>query len=302
MTISCPRLLRYSLAASLLAAGFITSVGTAANADTHPGSPGLVGGTTSDAAHAAALAQKVIKNLMIGQHQSMEQAGPSVSGVNGLTQVHSNNWAGYADTGTGFSKVSASWTEPSASCGSDYQSLAAFWVGLDGLKSSSVEQDGTLIECYLGTEYQYTWWEMYPSNSVQTVGTTVSPGDHITSSVVRVGTRYTLKVTDSTHPRNSFSTTQTCSSGCDNSSAEWVAEAPSGSSGTYPLTNFGSWTPYNASVRKGHTSGTVSSFSDEEITMTGSGGLLGGGGSTLAQPGNLNSSGDSFNVNWEASS
>ena len=47
-------------------------------------------------------------------------------------------------------------------------------------------------------------------------------------------------MTDSTHPANSFTTTQTCSD-CAGSSAEWIAEAPSGSSGVYPLSNFRSW-------------------------------------------------------------
>ena len=49
-------------------------------------------------------------------------------------------------------------------------SLAAFWVGIDGYSSSSVEQDGTLVECYRGTAYYYTWWEMYPTNAIQVVG------------------------------------------------------------------------------------------------------------------------------------
>ena len=58
--------------------------------------------------------------------------------------------------------------------------------------------------------------------------------------MVKSGSSYTLKVTDSTHSANSFTTTQTCSS-CADSSAEWIAEAPSGSSGVYPLSNFHSW-------------------------------------------------------------
>jgi hypothetical protein len=113
--------------------------------------------------------------------------------------------------------------------------------------------------------------------------------------VVRSGSSYTLKVTDSTHSANSFTTTQTCS-GCANSSAEWIAEAPSGSSGVEPLSNFHSWTESAATVKAGSTSGVISSFTDDEITMIDSSRL------TKALPGALNSSGNGFSVTWERSS
>jgi hypothetical protein len=112
--------------------------------------------------------------------------------------------------------------------------------------------------------------------------------------VVRSGTSYTLKVTDSTHSANSFTTTQSCSN-CANSSAEWIAEAPSGSNGVYPLSNFHSWTTTGASVTSGST-GVISSFPDDEITMTDSSGLV------KAQPGALNGGGNGFTVTWERSS
>jgi hypothetical protein len=211
-----------------------------------------------------------------------------------LSQVQSTNWSGYADTGSGFSTVTGSWTEPSVSCTST-TSLAAFWVGIDGYSSSSVEQDGTLVECYRDVAYYYTWWEMYPTNDIQVVGSTLHAGDSITASVVRSGTSYTLKVTDSSRSADSFSTTQTCSS-CANSSAEWIAEAPSGSSGVYPLSDFGSWTESGATVKAGSTSGVISSFTDDELTMIDS------SGATKAQPGALNSSGNGFGVTWKRSS
>ena len=125
--------------------------------------------------------------------------------------------------------------------------------------SSSVEQDGTLVECYRSRAYYYSWWEMYPSNAIQVVGSSVSPGDSISASVVKSGSSYTLKVTDSTHSANSFTTTQTCSS-CADSSAEWIAEAPSGSSGVYPLSDFRSWSTSGASVTSGSAAGVISSF------------------------------------------
>lgn len=113
--------------------------------------------------------------------------------------------------------------------------------------------------------------------------------------MVRSGTSYTLKVTDSTHTANSFSTVQSCSS-CANSSAEWIAEAPSGSSGVYPLSNFGTWTETGATVTEGSTSGVISSFTDDQITMINS------SGQTKALPGALNGSGNGFSVTWKRAS
>lgn len=279
-----PRLLNLVLLACLPAAGMLLTFGPAAGAST----------AATPSAQAAANARALLHNLSVGQHSADQRVAGHATKVEGLTQVQSTNWSGYADTGSGFSTVTAHWTEPSASCGST-TSLAAFWVGIDGYSSSSVEQDGTLVECYLGTAYQYTWWEMYPTNAIQVVGSTLAAGDSITASVVRSGTRYTLKVTDSTHSADSFSTTQTCS-GCANSSAEWIAEAPSGSSGVYPLSHFSTWTASSATVTGSSGAGVISSYPDDEITMINSSGQV------KAQPGALNSSGNGFSVAWERAS
>jgi hypothetical protein len=284
------RFLVYSLAAVIPAIGLLAGTVASASART------MSHGTTSSAAvQARALATSAIKNLVIGQHPLDQRTGISSPGDKGLTDVQSTNWSGYADTGSSFSKVSASWTEPSASCSSRTEQLAAFWVGIDGYSSSSVEQDGTLIECYRGHAYQYTWWEMYPTNAIQVVGETAAAGDSITATVTRSGTSYTLTVTDATHSADSFTKTESCSS-CANSSAEWIAEAPSSGSSIYPLADFGSWSAANASVTEGTTSGVISSFTDDEITM------VDNSGATKALPGALNSSGNGFSVTWERAS
>jgi len=290
MTHRLPRFLLYPLAAVVPMLGLLVglgSLGSAAGASTRPAAPA--------AAHAAALAKAAIRQLLIGQHATNHLVSPPVRGVNGLTNVQSSNWSGYADTGSSFSKVTATWTEPTPSCSSRTTSLAAFWVGIDGYSSSSVEQDGTLIECYRRTTYQYTWWEMYPTNAIQVVGSTLAAGDSITASVVRSGTSYTLAVTDSQHPADSFSKTETCSS-CANTSAEWIAEAPSSSSGVEPLAQFSTWTESGATVTQGTTSGVISSFTDDEITMVDS------SGATKALPSALNSGGNGFTVTWERAS
>jgi len=244
-------------------------------------------------ARALAAARAELRRLHVGQHATDHWVFSHPTRVRGLTQVQSTNWSGYADTSSTFTTVTGSWIEPAVTCGSRGTD-AVFWVGIDGFTSGSVEQDGTLAECSGGSAFYFTWWEMFPTNAIQVVGSSVVPGDSISASVVRSGTSYTLNVTDSTHPANSFSTTQSCSN-CANSSAEWIAEAPSSGS-ILPLANFHTWTLNNATVSSTTVSnGNISSFPDDEITMVDNRGRV------KALPGPLNGSSNSFTVTWERS-
>ena len=278
--------LRRSLfaAGSVLAAvtALLLSGASAASAGTHP-----------DRASEVAAARVLLRHLSVPGTQ--HQFAGATQRVRGLVTVTSRNWSGYADIGAGYSKVSSSWTEPSVTCGSS-TSLAVFWVGIDGYSSGSVEQDGTLAQCAGGRASYFTWWEHYPANSVQPVGSTVRPGDKITASVIRSGTSYTVKVTDSTRTANSFSRTFSCSaSSCQDTSAEWIAEAPSDSGGILPLAHFTKWTASRDAVATTSKSGSISSFADREITMKGSSGDI------KAAPSALNSGGTSFGVTWHHS-
>jgi hypothetical protein len=277
------RLLGTALMACVPAFGLLLAFGPTAGASTTSAA-----GTAPSASEIAA-ARTFIEHLAIGEHGTDHAVAGQASKIKGLTKVKSTNWSGYADTGSGFTSIKAKWTQPSASCGSA-TSLAAFWVGIDGFSSASVEQDGTLIECDGGTAFYFSWWEMYPTNDIQVVGETVEPGDSITASVVRSGTSYKLALTDSTNKANSFSTTQSCTD-CANSSAEVIAEAPSSSSGVEPLSDFGTFKATGAKVD----SGTISSFTDDEITM-----VNGTTKAVEAKPGALNSSGNSFKVTWKS--
>lgn len=175
------------------------------------------------------------------------------------------NWAGYVDKGKGYHVIRSTWRQPKVTCTSK-TALAAFWVGIDGYTSGTVEQDGSLAYCYKSKVHYYTWWEMYPKNNVQIVGTTVKPGDVVTSWVIRKGAHYTLKVIDHTHPANSFTKKTTCKS-CKNSSAEWIAERPSGSGGLYPLAKFSKVVFFGNYVGKGKKKGSISKFSHDSLTM-----------------------------------
>jgi hypothetical protein len=268
------------------ALGLFLAVGQAGASATRAHSP--------RSARAAALA--ALKHLLIGQHGTNHPAGHGARGA-GLNQVTSTNWSGYADDDSGgntYSKVTGKWVEPALSCTAT-TALAAFWVGIDGYNSGTVEQDGTLAYCDGGSAFYYTWWEMYPANDIQVVGSSVAAGDSITASVVRTGTSYALKITDATNPANSFSTTQKCTS-CVNSSAEWIAEAPTGSGGIQPLPDFGKWRLTRATVKSGTTSGVIAAFPDDEITMINASRLV------KARPGPLDAAGNAFTVTWKRSS
>ena len=158
------------------------------------------------------------------------------------TSASSSNWAGYAVTGASgsFTSVSASWTQPTASCTTGNQ-YAAFWVGLDGYTSKTVEQIGTEADCTGPSPQYYAWYEVYPGAGVN-FANPVSRGDKFTGTVTAQGNdKFRLVLTDTT--RGWTQTISATQAGADLSSAEAIAEAPSGSSANsspLPLANFGS--------------------------------------------------------------
>jgi Peptidase A4 family len=192
-------------------------------------------------------------------------------GRTGKFQAESTNWSGYAVTGANgkFTSVSASWTQPTATCtssgggrhGRSSDSYAAFWVGLDGYSSDSVEQTGSDSDCDGTTPDYYGWYEMYPADPVYYTNT-VKPGDAMSASVVFSGTdTYTLTLKDST--QGWTETKAINESGFDRSSAEVITEAPSSSSGVLPLADFGT-VNYTAASANGTSMG---SQSPTEIVM-----------------------------------
>ncbi|WP_035844760.1 G1 family glutamic endopeptidase [Kitasatospora azatica] len=152
------------------------------------------------------------------------------------------NWGGYAATGSGFTSVSATWTEANATCNST-NDLYAPWVGIDGYGSSTVEQTGVATDCSSGSPVHQAWYEMYPANPVYlSLGSyPVSAGDVISASVTYAGSsRYTLKLTDSSRGWT-FSTTKSLSS-ARRASAEVIIESPTGAYPNFGTLNFTSAT------------------------------------------------------------
>lgn len=202
-----------------------------------------------------------------------------------ITNSTSSNWSGYAVTGSRYTSVSASWTEPSVSCsGTAYSS---FWVGLDGDTSSTVEQTGTDADCSGSTPQYYAWYEMYPKYPTN-LSYTVKPGDKLSASVTTNGSgAFTLTISDST--QGWTNTTNARLKSASLASAEVIAEAPSSRSGVLPLANFGS---------VGFSGATVNGTQMDQlpgldpITMA-------SGSTVKAQPSTM--SGGSFSVTWKHS-
>lgn len=162
-----------------------------------------------------------------------------VGGAPVATPTTSANWSGYDDSTDGpFASVTATWTQPPIRLAGATFTDAAFWVGLDGDNSNTVEQIGT--EGYSEGVVGYdAWYEMYP-NAPVTIGMSIHPGDVLTGSVVETGVAtFTLSLVNHTTGA-SFQTTQTMSVPPALTSAEVIAEAPTDSNGdVVPLGQFG---------------------------------------------------------------
>jgi hypothetical protein len=235
-------------------------------------------------AASAPVAAAALPALDFAPHSASAHLRPG--DVGGIRNATSTNWAGYAAHSTKYTSVTATWSEPSASCGSS-TSYASFWTGLDGYASASVEQTGTLVECSGGSAIQSAWYEMYPAAPVFFSNTLVA-GDRITATVSATSSgAFTLTLTDST--RGWSHTIHQTNASLARSSAEVIAEAPSSSHGVLPLANFGTVTFSAAGVN----GGTLGASSPTSITMA-------SGSTTKASVSGI-SGGTSFSSTWHHS-
>jgi hypothetical protein len=291
-------------------AATVAPVLTAATSSPAAGAATKANTATAGAAKSGAATPHItpgLYHLPIVGKVTLPGLGSSLGGVRHATAVQSSNWSGYADIDDTFNSVVASWVEPKATCSSTSGGLSgllggpstagAFWVGLDGYNSTSVEQLGTDSDCDGATPTYYAWYEMYPNPSV-TLPNTVKPGDSLTAYTSYAGSQFTLNIQDSTQGWT-FSQPETCS--FSRSSAEVIAEAPEECTTLFcsevPLTNFGqvNFTGTKVANASG-TSGGLSAFDAQEITMADS-----TTGTVEAQPSALSSDGSAFSVTYKSS-
>jgi len=210
----------------------------------------------------------------------------------------STNWSGYAVRGATFTHVRASWIEPTVTCPSGQVAASAFWVGIDGYTAASttLQQIGTDADCNgLHEPAYYPWFEIVPASSEPLpVRDRVRPGDKLSAAVTGTGTTYTLALKDLTAGWN-FTTQQNAPQALD-SSAEWVAEAPSTcnrfSCRTLPLADFGKVSFTNAAATADARTQSISGFTDDSIVMVTQ------NGATEARPSALLAGGTAFGVSW----
>jgi hypothetical protein len=235
--------------------------------------------------------------------------------------VTSGNWSGYAVTGTSFTQALGSWIVPAVDCSVTPSTYSSFWVGIDGYSDSTVEQTGTDSDCSGGTPTYYAWYEFYPQpsfyacergrNQPACALKNLTPGDVMQASVTftpgrlaafapNLGT-YTVTITDVT---TGATFTTTALGNDQRSSVEWIAEAPSLSTGVVPLADFGtvsfgvdstSVANTNYATEGAGNSMPISSFgsSVQEIVMA-------SGGTNEAVPSALSTDGTSFTVTWSS--
>jgi hypothetical protein len=225
----------------------------------------------------------------------------------------SYNWSGYVVTGSSGAATDAkgSWTVPAVNCGKTPTAYSSFWVGIDGFSSNSVEQTGTDSDCESltgksGIPIYYAWFEFYPNPTyVVQFSSGIQPGDLMTAEVKydgqgtsagsrTSGPQFTVTITDTT--RNETYTVTSTAPSANESSAEWITEAPCCGKGgsVLALADFGSVQfSSGAATVKGATEPTASFGSSvQEITMVEEISPH----SVKAQPTSL--SGGTFSVNW----
>lgn len=227
-------------------------------------------------------------------------------------QWNSTNWSGYAVTGTTGSAtdVKGSWVVPTVNCSLTPTGYSSFWVGIDGFSSNTVEQIGTDSDCVSlngtsGTPTYYAWFEFYPGPFYEILFPSgVRPGDTMTAQVQyggalrfgRHGKGSLFIVTIADVTQNESYSTRTVVYGAQQSSAEWIAEAPASNSGVLPLADFNQVAFGSATATLQSLTGSIGSFGTnvQQLTMVGENVPH----AIKAQPSSLNGQGDGFSVAW----
>jgi hypothetical protein len=210
--------------------------------------------------------------------------------------VTSTNWSGYAITGSkgSVTEVKGSWIVPSVNCTATSTASSAFWIGIDGYTSNTVEQVGTDSDCESGSPQYYAWFEFYPHLSFTLDKFPVRPND-VLSAEVQAGSKgaFTVSITNVTTGQ-SFSTTTKMPS-ASQTSAEWIIEG-----GVLPLADFVSVSFENCSYTAGNNGpqsiGPFTNSNVDELTMVTKDGTVKSQPSGLSSDKETNTS--SFTDSW----
>ncbi len=245
----------------------------------------------------------------IGYVKPADIETPLLSHTNQLTSfttqtqqtANARNWAGYSIYSilpkTLFRGVQATWVQPKITCHTN-QEWVTFWVGLDGWTNGHVEQAGSEAYCITATSAPIynIWWEVYPNYSIQ-VGPTINAGDTVTALVIYnpANTTITMAAKDVTTGQ-SFVHSEVCTGQvtCPRTSAEIVSESVAGSTGYYPVPNYGKVTFTKVAITDSEPkTGPIANFGWRDVAITEQ-----AGGIKYASVSALNAQGTAFGTTW----
>lgn len=219
--------------------------------------------------------------------------GPAKAKTPGSTQVTTGytslNWSGYMAASSTFTSVSGSWIAPSATGNGSSTTADSTWIGIGGVTSGDLIQTGTQNTITAGGHrYTSAFYEMLPGASINITSLTVTAGDSMTASIRETGSSvWTISITDDTTGKTF---TKVVSYSSSLSSAEWIEEDPSYSSGSLvPFDSFNEAIFSSASTVANGASVNLSTSTAQPIIM------VNNSGGYIAVPSTI-SGGSSFTV------
>lgn len=216
-------------------------------------------------------------------------------------QATSTNWSGYV-AATNLAKpaknsvtaVFGSWIVPTV-VPAHNNTYSAFWIGIDGYNSPTVEQIGTAHDFVNGVVQHYAWFEMYPGGSYSINGFPLHPGDVISASVKFTGNNiFTMTIYNNTQKvSTTIPTSYTKSTTAQRSCAEWVVEAPY-LNGILPLTDFVTAYIWGCMATINGVTGSINNPKWQNAGIT----MITDAGASKAIPSSLLQDNGSFFVTW----
>lgn len=162
-----------------------------------------------------------------------------------------NNWAGYEGTGANATAVTGQWQIPDVSSSTVDNSYSCSWIGIgDGNASNyGLIQMGTESDYVNSHTNYYTWYQIGggPNNYQTEIGTGVSPGDQMYSSI-----SYDTSTGQANFYLEDMTTGGTttfykdASSYYDGTKVEWIIERTKHNGSLPPLANFQTAYFYNS--------------------------------------------------------
>ena len=169
--------------------------------------------------------------------------------IAGITKLTSQNWAGYAVTRGKFKRIKATFYVPIMNCKGVPDTFSSHWVGLDGFKSNTVEQEGIEADCIGGKEQVFAWREIFPRPEQPFTTLRIRPGDSITATTTFTHGKFKMKVRDNTTGHSRTVSHRCARATCRRNSAEVISEAPTVNGSQASLAPYGAQAYSSISIR-----------------------------------------------------